>query len=63
MILENKIEIGKIEEKILELLIEKDENDERDVIIEIQGAAGGDEAKIFVGDLFRMYQKYINKEE
>jgi|GEM_PF-2668378 len=63
MILENKIEIEKIEEKILELLIEKDENDERDVIIEIQGAAGGDEAKIFVGDLFRMYQKYINKEE
>jgi peptide chain release factor 1 len=40
------------------LLIPKDPNDERDVIIEIRGAAGGDEANIFGGDLFEMYTRY-----
>ncbi len=40
------------------LLIPKDENDGKNVIMEIRGAAGGDEANIFAGDLFRMYQKY-----
>lgn len=43
------------------LLLPKDENDGKDVIIEIRGAAGGDEANIFAGDLFRMYQKYSEK--
>lgn len=43
------------------LLIPKDENDDKDVIIEIRGAAGGDEANIFAGDLFRMYSKYAEK--
>ncbi len=43
------------------LLLPKDENDGKDVIIEIRGAAGGDEANIFAGDLFRMYQKYAEK--
>ena len=62
MIEENKNEIIELEKKIFVLMVDKDENDERDVIIEIQGAAGGDEAKIFVGDLFKMYQKYISKE-
>src|SRR5690606_22416330 len=37
------------------LLIPKDPLDERNVIVEIRGAAGGDEANIFAGDLFRMY--------
>jgi peptide chain release factor 1 len=46
-------------EKDLEvLLIPKDPNDEKNVIVEIRGAAGGDEANIFAGDLFRMYSKY-----
>ena len=40
------------------LLIPKDENDGKNVIIEIRGAAGGDEANIFAGDLFRMYSRY-----
>jgi peptide chain release factor 1 len=40
------------------LLIPKDPNDEKDVIVEIRGAAGGDEANIFAGDLFRMYSRY-----
>ncbi len=44
------------------LLLPKDENDGKDVIIEIRGAAGGDEANIFAGDLFRMYQKYSEKQ-
>ena len=46
-------------EKNLEiLLLPKDENDGKNVIMEIRGAAGGDEANIFAGDIFRMYQKY-----
>ena len=40
----------------------KDKNDSKNVIIEIRGAAGGDEANIFAGDLFRMYIKYCEKE-
>ncbi len=49
-------------EKELEfLLIPKDENDDKNIIMEIRGAAGGDEANIFAGDLFRMYDRYANK--
>ncbi len=44
------------------LLIPKDENDDKDIIMEIRGAAGGDEANIFAGDLFRMYSRYADKE-
>lgn len=47
-----------IEEELQLLLIPKDPNDEKNVIVEIRGAAGGDEANIFAGDLFRMYNKY-----
>jgi len=43
------------------LLVPKDENDGKDIIMEIRGAAGGDEANIFAGDLFRMYSKYAEK--
>ena len=43
------------------LLIPKDENDDKDIIMEIRGAAGGDEANIFAGDLFRMYSRYADK--
>ncbi len=42
------------------LLIPKDENDDKDIIMEIRGAAGGDEANIFAGDLFRMYSRYAD---
>jgi len=51
-----------LEERLEILLLPKDENDEKDVIMEIRGAAGGDEANIFAGDLFRMYQKYCEKQ-
>lgn len=48
----------KLEEEIKILLIPKDPNDDRNVICEIRGAAGGDEANIFAGDLYRMYSRY-----
>ena len=44
------------------LLLPKDPNDGKDVIVEIRGAAGGDEANIFAGDLYRMYSYYAEKE-
>ena len=48
-----------LEEKIKIMLIPKDPEDNKNVIIEIRGGAGGDEANIFAGDLYRMYIKYI----
>ena len=50
-----------LEAKLEVLLLPKDENDDKNVIMEIRGAAGGDEANIFAGDLFRMYQRYAEK--
>ncbi|CCP24175.1 peptide chain release factor 1 [Mycoplasmopsis cynos] len=43
------------------LILPKDENDNKDVIVEIRGAAGGDEANIFAGDLYRMYSKWATQ--
>ena len=51
-----------LKEKIKILLIPKDENDGKNIIMEIRGAAGGDEANIFAGDLYRMYVRYAEKE-
>ena len=48
-----------LEEEIKKLLIPKDPDDSRDIIMEIRSGAGGDEASIFAGDLYRMYSKYI----
>ena len=50
-----------IEEKIKVLLIPKDPDDEKSVILEIRAGTGGDEAAIFAGDLLRMYQLYSEK--
>ena len=47
-------------DKLEILLLPQDPNDDKNVIVEIRGAAGGDEANIFAGDLFDMYQKYIS---
>lgn len=55
---EKKARKQELEDEIKILLIPKDPNDEKNVIMEIRGAAGGDEANIFAGDLFRMYSKY-----
>lgn len=46
------------EEELTEALIPKDPNDERDAILEIRAAAGGDEAALFAGDLYRMYTRW-----
>ncbi len=48
-----------LEEKIKVLLIPKDPNDDKDVIMEIRAGTGGDEAGLFAGDLFRMYSRYV----
>ena len=50
------------EKKLKVLLLPQDPNDEKNVVMEIRGAAGGDEANIFAGDLFRMYSKYAEKQ-
>ncbi len=55
---ESKALLKKLEEKLHRLLIPKDPNDEKNVIVEIRGAAGGDEANIFAYDLYRMYSKF-----
>ncbi|HRN41012.1 MAG TPA: peptide chain release factor 1 [Vicingus sp.] len=54
-------EKNKMDEEIKVLLIPKDEEDSKNVIVEIRAGTGGDEACIFVGDLFRMYSKYMDK--
>ena len=51
-----------LEKQIEIILLPKDPNDGKNVIVEIRGAAGGDEANIFAGDLYRMYTKYAEKE-
>ncbi|MDO6708870.1 peptide chain release factor 1 [Photobacterium sp. 1_MG-2023] len=53
-----KSEIERLEDELQVLLLPKDPNDERNCFIEIRAGAGGDEAGIFAGDLFRMYSKY-----
>jgi peptide chain release factor 1 len=51
-------QIAELEEKLKLLLLPKDPNDDRDVVVEIQGAEGGEEAALFAADLYRMYQKW-----
>ena len=61
--LENlEVEKTTLEQELEKLLIPKDPNDGKNVIVEIRGAAGGDEANIFAGDLFRMYSRYAEKQ-
>ena len=52
-------ELSVVENEIKIKLTTKDENDEKNIILEIHAGTGGDEAGIFVGDLFRMYSRYI----
>ncbi len=49
------------ETKLKNLLIPKDPNDDKDIIVEIRAGAGGDEAALFAGDLFRMYTRFAEK--
>ncbi|MGL4911997.1 MAG: peptide chain release factor 1 [Romboutsia sp.] len=64
-----KMELSELEDKVdpLEaelriLLLPKDPNDDKNVIVEIRGGAGGDEAALFAGSLFRMYTRYAERE-
>ena len=50
-----------LESELKILLLPKDPNDEKNVIVEIRGGAGGDEAALFAGDLFRMYSRYAER--
>jgi peptide chain release factor 1 len=53
--------LEEIQEELKVLLIPKDENDDKNVIVEIRAGAGGDEAGIFAGDLFRMFTRYAER--
>lgn len=55
-----KAEIPTLEAKLEELLIPRDPEDDKPAIFEIRAGAGGDEASLFAGELFRMYQKYAD---
>lgn len=55
---DNNNRLEELKEELKILLIPKDPNDEKNVIVEIRGGAGGDEAALFAGDLFRMYSRY-----
>lgn len=59
---ENLEKMEKMEGEFKILLLPKDPNDSKNIIVEIRGAVGGDEANIFAGDLTRMYTKYCEKQ-
>src|SRR3990167_10407792 len=50
--------LSALDSQLSALLIPKDQNDERDAIVEIRAAAGGDESSLFAGDLYRMYSRW-----
>lgn len=54
-------QVEPLEEELKLLLVPKDPNDEKNVIVEIRGGAGGDEAALFAGDLLRMYSRYAER--
>ncbi|ONI46309.1 peptide chain release factor 1 [Candidatus Epulonipiscium fishelsonii] len=58
---ENKKKIEPLENELKLLLIPKDPNDEKNVIVEIRGGAGGDEAALFAADLYRMYNRFSER--
>ena len=58
--IENEME--ELEKTLKEELIPVDPNDKKNIIVEIRGAVGGDEANIFAGDLLRMYTKYAESQ-
>lgn len=56
-----KISIAELEEKLKILLLPKDENDDKNVVVEIRGGAGGDEAALFAAELYRMYCRFAER--
>ena len=59
---EHEEALQRLEEELKILLLPKDPNDEKNVIVEIRAGAGGDEAGLFAGDLFRMYSRYAERQ-
>ncbi len=61
MAVARRAEAERLEKRLRVMLVPKDPNDDKDVIIEIRAAAGGDEAAIWAGDLYRMYERYAEQ--
>ena len=61
-IAENEAKMEDLKEKMKILLLPRDPMDDKDIMLEIRGSAGGDEANIFAGDLMRMYLKFADKQ-
>ncbi len=59
---EGKARLEEIEAALQTLLIPKDPNDDKNIILEIRAGTGGDESALFAGDLFRMYSRYVEKQ-
>ncbi|WP_137597461.1 peptide chain release factor 1 [Paucilactobacillus kaifaensis] len=59
---ESKEQQEQLEQELRVLLLPQDPNDDKNIIMEIHGAAGGDEASLFAGDLFEMYSRYAEKQ-
>ena len=59
---EAQVKVVKIEDDLKKLLIPKDPDDSKNIVMELRAGTGGDEASIFAGDLFRMYSKYAEKQ-
>jgi peptide chain release factor 1 len=61
MLTTSRERMAEIEEELRLAMVERDPNDDKDVIIEIQGGAGGEEASLWAGDVFRMLSKYAER--
>ena len=59
---ENEAKLPEYEERMKVLLLPRDPMDDKDIMLEIRGGAGGDEANIFAGDLARMYMRFADKQ-
>jgi peptide chain release factor 1 len=56
-----KVELERLEAELQRLLVPKDPNDDKDVIVELRSAAGGEEAALWAGDLYRMYERFAER--
>ena len=56
-----KQKLNEMEQQLKILLLPKDENDDKNVVVEIRGGAGGDEAALFAAELYRMYCMYAER--
>ena len=58
---EHRVEIERLDLDLRRMLIPKDPNDDKDVIVELRAAVGGDEASLWAGDLYRMFERYAER--